>query len=447
MSKTEVTLPAMGEGIIEATITRWFFREGESVLEDEPLLEVATDKVDSEIPSPVSGIISRIFYSEGEIPRVGAVIAIIESELSATSDDSETEGSDMKLTVNKPETKNNISDEPETEPGKNFKKSSDQREDNRVSREHMHLTPFVKFLAKSREISFDELMQIKGTGLKGRITKADLNAYILAGRPFKDLFNSTQDHNLVEGEIAGTNEKNLYKAGPGEELIEMNRTRKLIAEHMVRSKRISPHVTSMVEIDVSHMVQWRNENKETFQKKHGIKLTYTPVIVYAAVQALKKYPMINISVYDEYIIKKKNINIGVATALPDGNLIVPVIKDADKRTFWNLARELSDLAKRAREGKLEPAEIKGGTFTITNMGQYDNISGTPIINQPEVAILAVGSVKKKPGVVTMGEEHTIGVRDIMVLSLTYDHRVVDGALGGSFVKEIGKILEGPMPEY
>jgi 2-oxoglutarate dehydrogenase E2 component (dihydrolipoamide succinyltransferase) len=236
-----------------------------------------------------------------------------------------------------------------------------------------------------------------------------------------------------------------YKPGTGEEIIEMDRTRRLIAEHMVRSKKTSPHVTSMVEVDVTQLVQWREANKDTFFKRYGIKLTYTPVIVEASVKALKEFPGINISVAGSNIIKKHYYNIGVATALPDGNLIVPVIKDADKCNFVSITRQLFDLADRARKGQLLPTEIKGGTFTITNMGQYENISGTPIINQPEVAILAVGAIQKKPAVVKLGNEHTIGIRDILVLSLTYDHRVVDGALGGSFVRAISRCLENNIP--
>ena len=309
------------------------------------------------------------------------------------------------------------------------------------------ITPFVRFLAKNRSIGYSELTQIKGSGLGGRITKNDINAYILAGRPFQNNMDSIEAGDQSSNGVSTAQEPEKYVPGPGEEMTEMDRTRKLIATNMVRSKRISPHVTSMVEIDVTPLVQWREKNKEAFKKKFGVKLTYTPVIVMAAVKALKEFPGINISVFGNYIIHKKNINIGVATALPNGNLIVPVIKEADKRNLGNIAIQLADLADRARHGKLEPAEVKGGTFTITNMGQYDNISGTPIINQPEVAILAVGAIKKKPAVVIAGNEQTIGIRDILVLSLTYDHRVVDGALGGSFVRAIGDYLEKNIPEF
>jgi 2-oxoglutarate dehydrogenase E2 component (dihydrolipoamide succinyltransferase) len=440
MGKIEITLPAMGEGIIEATITRWFVREGEYIHEDDPLLEVATDKVDSEIPSPYSGTINQIFYHEGEIPKVGEVLVVIESDILSDTLNTDTaalnENSSITTELPKPASKPRISSTPL------------MKNDNpTIPRKEMILSPYVRFIARDRGISTEELKQIEGSGLNNRITREDLNNYIISGRPFKNN-HYTQILSVGDkGTKRPTPEEKKFVAGEGEELIEMDRTRKLIADHMVQSKRVSPHVTSMVEIDVTELVVWREKHKAAFMKKHGIKLTYTPVIVEAAVQALKKYPGINISVSGDYIIQKKYINIGVATALPDGNLIVPVIRDADKRSFPNIAIDLVDLAGRAREGKLSPNEARGGTFTITNMGQYDNVSGTPIINQPEVAILAVGAIKKKPSVVNFNNELTVGIRDIMVLSLTYDHRVVDGALGGSFVREIGHYLETTAPEF
>jgi 2-oxoglutarate dehydrogenase E2 component (dihydrolipoamide succinyltransferase) len=437
MGKIEFTLPAMGEGIIEATITRWFVKEGDIVREDDPLLEVATDKVDSEVPSPVSGVISRIIYHEGEIPKIGEVLALIDTEENADQAENEISGNERSG-----------KNEEEYEPsGKN----TEPKRRAAVAPVHGNseklLTPFVRFLAKSRGIPVEELENLRGSGLNGRITKDDINAYIRNGRPY--LSTETDDGTLQDQETLSGDypREEDYSPGPDEELIEMSRTRRLIAEHMVRSKRISPHVTSMVEIDVTGIVQWREKNKKAFEEKHGIRLTYTPMIVEAATRALKDFPGINISVTGNHIIQKKKINIGVATALPDGNLIVPVIKETDKQNFVSLARELADLAARARSGKLQPAEIKGGTFTITNMGPYENISGTPIINQPEVAILAVGAIRKKPGVVMVNGEATIGVRDILILSLTYDHRVVDGALGGSFVRRIGEYLESNIPDF
>jgi 2-oxoglutarate dehydrogenase E2 component (dihydrolipoamide succinyltransferase) len=439
MGKFEIILPAMGEGIIEATITRWFVREGEFVHEDDPLLEVATDKVDSEIPAPYSGTITQIIYHEGEIPKVGEVLAIVESE-NIVEELKDKESITMDRNEDKAE-KIVATPKPKTGNAKDQIKSEINNSD------ELLLTPYVRFLAKDRGIAMDELRKIRGTGSGNRITRDDINNYLISGRPHR----VNMEINPVVREETGISEPEdktkIPVAAEGEELIEMDRTRKLIAEHMVSSKRISPHVTSMVEIDVTELVLWREKNKDAFYKKYGVKLTYTPVIVLAAIHALKKYPGINISVSGNYIIQKKYINIGVATALPDGNLIVPVIKDADKKNLSSLASSLADLAGRARSGNLSPNEIRGGTFTITNMGQYENISGTPIINQPEVAILAVGAIKKKPGVVRIHNELTIGIRDIMVLSLTYDHRVVDGALGGSFVREIGHYLETILPEF
>ncbi len=448
MSKTEVILPAMGEGIIEAAITRWFVSVGEFIQEDDPLLEVATDKVDSEIPSPASGVISRIIYREGEIPKVGEVLAIIESEVEKKGAIPEDKDDEEEPDLSERPASKNMKEEIETEMRIKEKKSSGSQKSFEVKQSAGGnlITPYVRYFAKNRGISFNELQHISVTGLGGRITKEDLNSYIQSGRKFRNEYDTeiSGNQNLDAGKESP---KNSYILQPGEELIEMDRTRKLIAEHMVRSKRISPHVTSTVEIDVTSLVNWREIKKEDFFKKHGVKLTYTPIIVLATVKALKDFPGINVSVAGDYIVRKKYINIGIATALPDGNLIVPVIKDADKCNFISIARQIADLSDRARKNKLLPAEIKGGTFTITNMGKYDNISGTPIINQPEVAILAVGAIKKKPGVVLINGNDSIGIRDILVLSLTYDHRVIDGSLGGSFVQTIGKYLSEELPVF
>lgn len=442
MSKTELILQAMGEGIIEATITRWLVKAGDYVQEDDSLLEVATDKVDSEIPSPVSGVISRIIFNEGEIPKVGEVLAIIESEMDKqenTSEEFQLADDAQSVIIDEDDSFRKIIDKAKTPEKKDIQKERSFEDD-------ILITPYIRYFAKNRGVSFEELRHIQGSGLEGRVTKADLNSYIASGRFYQGKNKRITDYQEVKIE-QDKSMQNDYSPQPGEELVEMNRTRKLIADHMVRSKRISPHVTSTVEIDVTSLVNWRNANKDSFFDKHGVKLTYTPVVVLAAVNALKDFPGINISVSGNFIIRKKFINIGVATALPDGNLIVPVIKDADKCNFISIARKVTDLAQRARENKLIPAEIKGGTFTITNMGRYENISGTPIINQPEVAILAVGAIKKKPAVVITDGNETIGIRDIMVLSLTYDHRVVDGSLGGSFVQTLGKYLSEELPDF
>ncbi len=443
MSKTEVILPALGEGIIEATITKWLVNVGDIVQEDESLLEVATDKVDSEIPSPGTGIISRIIYHEGEIPKVGEVLAIIESKLNKNeivSEESSAFSEEPKVIVDETDRSETIIINPKlTEYQKKPKENNSEND--------LLITPYIRYFAKNRGISIDELSQIQGSGLGGRITKTDLNSYITSGRTF---MSSESEQIPIDQKAKIKQEENTgsdYTLQDGEELLEMDRTRKLIADHMVRSKRISPHVTSTVEVDVSFLVSWRNKEKDNFYKTYGVKLTFTPVIVLAAVKALKDFPGINISVVGNFIVQKDYINIGVATALPNGNLIVPVIKEADKHNFVSISRKVADLAERARKNKLIPAEIKGGTFTITNMGRYDTITGTPIINQPEVAILAVGAIKKKPAVVIVDGIESIGIRDILVLSLTYDHRVIDGSLGGSFVQSIGKYLSEEIPDY
>ena len=430
----------MGEGIVEAVITKWFITEGSYIEEGQPLIEVATDKVDSEIPSPVTGILSRIIYHEGEIPKIGEVLAIIDDNKERLQeeiiDHKSTYSSDYLLKENMTDYNYTAKIIKNNSPGNIHQDSNENK-----------ITPYIRFLAKSREIQLEELVQIIGTGLNGRITKDDLNKYIVTGRRFKQRKSIFVNESDPKFDDEAPTINNLYTPLQGEEVVEMDRTRKLIASHMVSSKRISPHVTSMLEIDVTRLVQWRSNCKDGFYQKHGIKLTYTPVIIMACIKALKDFPGINISVSGDYIVYKKYINIGVATALPDGNLIVPVIKEADKRSFVNIALHLAKLAEKARNSKLEPSEIKGGTFTVTNLGLYDNISGTPIINQPEVAILAIGAIKRKPGVVKIDEQESIGIRDILVLSLTYDHRVVDGSLGGPFLKAIGDYLVASLPEY
>ncbi len=436
MAKFELTLPAMGEGIIEATITKWLIGEGTEVEEDMPLVEVATDKVDSEIPSPVSGIVTEVFYHEGEIPKVGEVIAIIETngEESVGQEESAkiipaekmepvkvaVSQQDLEIPVKKEEIHQPYS-VPEIEVNK-------------------FISPFIRNLARERNISFQELSRIQGSGLGGRITKEDLNHYIVKGRTFRE--DPVQSKHFRHESLNGNaNKAENIQLRENEELIEMSRLRKLIANHMVKSRRISPHVTSFVEIDMTDLVQWRNRMKDDFLAKYKVKLTYTPIFVEAVVKAIKDFPLINVSVRDEYVVLKKYINVGVATALPSGDLIVPVIKDADKENLAGLAVRINDLANRARMNKLEPAEVVGGTFTVTNMGHYENVTGTPIINQPEVAVLAVGAILRKPAVVKTDQGETIGIRDILMLSLTYDHRVVDGSLGGNFLRRIAKNLE------
>ncbi|MBN2613029.1 MAG: 2-oxo acid dehydrogenase subunit E2 [Bacteroidales bacterium] len=437
MAKFELKLPAMGEGIIEATITKWFIEEGSAIEEDHSLVEVATDKVDSEIPSPVNGILKKIVYREGEIPKVGEVIAIIETSNdiagSETSESFETDDNDS-------ETASGNFKKPDTEiqmPEMEYSGNITEFQSSHPARKSEYLSPFVKNLAKQRGIPISELQHIKGTGTDNRLTREDLKNYILAGRPYR--FASSQ----LQGEIADPPQKEK-SPGPGNdvgEIIEMDRVRKLIADNMLKSKKTAPHVTSFIEADVTELVNWRESIKNRFIEKEGVNLTYTALITSAVAKALKEYPKINSSVDGDKILIKKEINIGLATALTNGNLIVAVIKQADKDNLKGLASKISDLTRRARENKLLPTEIKGSTFTITNIGQYNSLTGTPIINQPEVAILAVGTIRKKPAVVNVNETLTIGIRDIVMLSLTYDHRIIDGALGGSFLNSIAQKLE------
>ena len=440
MVKVKVLLPAMGEGVIEATITQWLKQVGEQVEEDDPIVEIATDKVDSEIPAPVSGKLTRQLFSENDVPKVGDLIAVIEAEsagdvdesLILTEDDSGT--AEPEKTLAEPA-------KPEVE-----KQAEEIEADISADKDESHafgsadfLSPLVKSIAKAENISLEQLKQIQGTGLNGRITKDDvldwLNSPHAQSAPAQP-----SGHSSAKSPQAPAPEVSVPSL-PGDEITEMGRMRKLIADHMVTSKRVSPHVTSFVEVDVTNIVNWRNQHKADFQEKHNEKLTYTPIFTEAVLKSIADFPMINVSVSGTKIIRHKQVNIGMATALPSGDLIVPVIKQADEKNLVGLARSVNDLASRARNNKLKPDEIQGGTFTITNVGTFNNITGTPVINQPEVAILALGAIKKKPAVIETPSGDTIGIRHIMILAMSYDHRVVDGALGGMFIDRVGKYLE------
>lgn len=409
----KLLMPKMGEGVIEATIISWLKNEGDVIVEDETILEVATDKVDTEIQSPVNGTIKKINFQKDETVPVGEIMALIEVE-----GEGDIEEDSIEITQ---ETDEDIKPEIIATDTNTKTVFSNKR-----------FTPLVRNIAKKEGIDIEELQNIKGTGANGKVTKRDILKYIA-------------DKKFVKSNTAIPNPEIINKysfSSPGDEIIEMDRMRKLIAQHMIDSKRMAPHVTSVVETDMTDIVKWRNGIKNDFLKKHNQKITFTPIFIEAVVKALKDFPLVNSSIDGENIILRKSINIGIATALPNGNLIVPVIKNADLLNLEGLTKAINDLIGRARENKLKPNEIQGGTFTITNLGTMGNILGTPIINQPQVAILAVGAIGKKPAVVETKFGDVIAIRNKMYLSLSYDHRVVDGFLGGSFVKKISDYLEG-----
>ena len=425
MAKFEIVMPKLGESIIEATITKWLKAVGDTIEEDDAILEIATDKVDSEIPSPVDGVLVKTLFKEGDVVEVGALIAIIEMD----GEDAETPveekaTTDLKVDqINKEieeATKEIIVEEPTPS---DFKTSS------------RFYSPLVKSIAKEENIAFEELEKIAGSGKAGRVTKQDILNYLENREKEKTAITKTPPTKPVKA----MGEK--VAVGTGDRIEEMGRMRKLIADHMVMSKQVSPHVTSFIEADVTKIVNWRNRVKDGFLKREGEKITYTPIFIDAAAKALRDYPGLNISVDGNNIIYRKNIHIGMAAALPNGNLIVPVIKNADQRNLIGMAKTVNDLATRARANKLMPDEISGGTFTVTNFGSFDSLTGTPIINQPQVAILGLGAIVKRPVVIETPEGDTIGIRSIMMLSLAYDHRVVDGALGGLYLKRLREYIE------
>jgi len=432
MARYELKLPKMGEGVIEATITTWTKNIGDSIEEDETILEVATDKVDSEVPSEVPGVLVERFFEVDDVVKVGEVIAIIETE-------QELEDEEVEIIQN-PELVNLTEEANKPETNKVSETSNIQSTSGRF------YTPLVKTIAKEEGLSQTELDQIQGTGKNGRVTKDDLLKYIADKKTGKltDVTSSSVESLTAKISISKPVETPQPKGTVlenGDEVIEMDRMRKLIAEHMVNSKRISPHVQSFVEADVTKIVNWRNHIKDDFLKKEGEKITFTPIFIYYIIKAIKDYPMINVQLDGTRIIKKKAINIGMAVALPSGNLIVPVIKNADTLSLTGLTKVVNDLAKRARENKLKPNEITGGTYTVTNIGSFGNIAGTAIINQPQVAIMALGAIRKLPAVIETPEGDMIGIRQKMILSHSYDHRVVDGMLGGLFVKRLAEYLE------
>lgn len=442
MAKVEILLPAMGEGIVDATLTKWLVQKGDQVEEDQSIAEIATDKVDSELPAPEDGIIEELLFEEGDVPQVGQAIAILRTEGEEADEDASE--SEPEKTEEK-EKKEQDKDSKEAQETVATEKKEEETETEQLGSKTpggKFLSPLVRSIAEKENVSPEELDNLRGSSNTGRITKKDILAYLesrKSGGGFATQPSSAATKQTIEDKPKAAPAEGSYQGDY--EIVKMDRMRKLIADHMVESKRVSPHVTSFVEADVTNLVKWRNASKKEFQEKENTRLTFTPLFIEAAVKALKDFPMVNVSVDDTNIIVKKNINIGMATALPSGNLIVPVIKNADKQNLLGLASSVNDLAERARDNKLKPEEIQGGTFTITNFGTFGNISGTPIINQPQVAILGVGSIDKKPAVVETEEGDMIGIRYKMILSLAYDHRVVDGALGGMFLKRVADYLE------
>ncbi len=426
MAKLNILLPAMGEGVIEATVTKWLVSEGAAVREDDPLVEVATDKVDSEVPSPAGGKIISIVAPEGSVVKVGQVLAVIESSMSISPD------AEAKIDNEVERIRETIIE------SRNEKKETEEVSRSLKSRtpSGKFISPLVRSIAAREGISYSELDTVTGTGMDGRITRDDILKMLDARNKTKET--AVTAHRNDTGKMQ---HKPEVQQSSGDEIIAMDRVRKLIADHMVLSKKTSPHVTSFIDADVTKLVLWRNSVKDRFLAAEGQKLTLTPIFIDAAARALYEYPMINISVDGNNIIKRKNINIGMATALPDGNLIVPVIKNANEKNLTGLAKSVNDLAERARINKLKPDEITGGTFTITNFGSYNNLAGTPIINQPQAAILGTGVVRKMPAVIETPEGDVIAIRHIMILSLSYDHRVIDGALAGKYLNRVKQILE------
>jgi 2-oxoglutarate dehydrogenase E2 component (dihydrolipoamide succinyltransferase) len=461
MANFELVMPKLGESIEEATITKWFVKAGDKIKDDDILLEIATDKVDSEIPSPVSGTVTKILYQQDETVAVGSVIAVIdtsgadfqpeiESERSDEAQSRDVEESQGKTAEVSPEdSKVSPEDSAETpedsaETPEDFEVSPEDKDSSKSA--GRYYSPLVRKIASEENVSLDQLDSITGTGRNGRVRKEDLLKYLEQRDQGKSAVESKpgkveEEPSTPAAKPSPEKHKVSVSNDRGDEIIQMDRMRKLIAEHMVMSKSVSAHVTNMIEADVTNIVLWRNRIKEEFLKREKEKITYLPVFLESVISALKDYPMINSSVDGDKIILRKNINLGIAVALPSGNLIVPVIKNADHLNLLGLIKSLNKLANDARNNKLNPDDIRGGTFTISNFGTFRNVMGTPIINQPQVAILGIGTVEKKPAVLESPTGDMIAIRYKMFLSLTYDHRIIDGAYGGAFLKKLTDYLE------
>jgi len=429
MAKFELRLPKMGESVAEATITSWLKSVGDRIETDEAIVEIATDKVDSEVPSEVSGTLVEILYEVNAVVQVGAAIAIIETDESLSDSESLSETPEKKAILAIP-----------TETTEKAAQTTEDVDRLTTAPSGKFYSPLVRNIAAKEGISMAELEMISGSGKDQRVTKKDILAYLEKGRETAPLISGPTPAAKVPNESQSQSSAPVSVNG-ADEIIEMSRMGKLIAKHMVDSVQTAAHVQSFIEVDVTPIVKWRNAVKEAYFAREGEKITYTPVFMQAVAMALKQFPMMNISVDGTSVIKRKDINLGMAAALPDGNLIVPVIKHADRLSLTGMTRAVNDLANRARNGALAPDEIQGGTYTVTNVGGFGSVFGTPIINQPQVGILALGAIRKVPAVIETDQGDFIGIRHKMFLSHSYDHRVVNGALGGSFIKKIKEVLE------
>lgn len=442
MAEIEIRLPKMGESVTEATITNWLKNVGDNVGIDEPLVEVATDKVDNELPSEAAGVLVKILFEKDQVAQVGDVIAIL-----STGGESVSNNSAIAAPVQEVKTEVQVAQVANSNGvSEKLSKNSDSGK---------FLSPLVRSIAEKEGISQAQLNSISGTGQEGRITKKDILLFLetktdVIATPVVESVQKAVSPapapqvvptNNVGGNFLMNIKEPIVLPNPGDEIIEMDRMRKLISDHMLMSVHVSPHVTSYVEADVTNIVNWRNKVKKKFLEREGENITFTPIMIEAIVKAIKDFPMVNVSVSGNNIIKRKDINIGMATALPSGNLIVPVIKNADRLNLTGLTKSVNGLANSARANKLKPEDIQGGTYTVTNVGSFGNVMGTPIINQPQVAILALGAIRKVPAVIETPEGDFIGIRHKMFLSHSYDHRVVDGALGGQFVRRVADYLE------
>lgn len=440
MAKVELLMPKMGESIMEATILKWLKKPGDTIALDEAVLEIATDKVDSEVPSPVAGVLAALMFEEGAVVPVGGILAVIETEAGATVSPSPAVAAPAPQAASAP-----VAAAMPAETANLSAAITTKIESPAAGRFY---SPLVLNIANQEGVSMQELENLPGTGNEGRVTKKDILQYVADKKAGKTTAvaapaaaTAPATAHVSSGAAPAANVTPAPSVGGNMEIIEMDRMRRMIADNMIASKRTSAHVTSFVEADMTNVVMWRDKVKKEFEQRYGEKLTFTPIFIEAAVKAIQDFPMINVSVDGTNLIVKKDINIGMAAALPSGNLIVPVIHNADQYNLAGLAKRVNDLANRARINKLKPDEIQGGTYTISNVGSFGNVMGTPIIPQPQVAIMAVGAIRKKPAVIETESGDLIGIRSMMFLSHSYDHRVVDGALGGMFVRRMADYLE------